>query len=123
MEGFGFNGSARYRGSVNIQHYRKGEYFAEAFAEVIPINAGVVPKYYANISTYQNGKQVSFQHLAMSNEWGAHFYSTTWTQIGYGRVLLPTSGDVQIRMVIGHSTWSFPNGASNTVLYKKFFKP
>jgi hypothetical protein len=123
MEGVGINGSARYRGSVNIEYYHDGEYFAEAFAEVIPINAGVVPNYYANISAYKNRKQVNFQHLNMSHEWGAHFYSTVCTQIGYGRVLLPTSGDVQIRIVIGYSIWHFPNGAVNMVLYKYFFNP
>jgi len=116
QENYGLNGSAFYKGYVQVRPYGDGRWYAEAHAKVIPANAGTAPTFYANISVYRDGKQVGFDNLSMSNEWGEHV-DATWTNLGYGRVWLPANGDVQIRMVIGTTTFEFWNGNTNQNLF------
>jgi hypothetical protein len=119
QEGFGFNGNTFYRGFIEINQIQDIWYVA-SYAEVIPSNAGTHMDYWANLKVYQDGKNVDYSYFNMENI-APTYYSSEWTRIGYGYAKMPLSGNVQIQINIGGSSYSFFKGHSNQIIFSKTY--
>jgi len=116
---FDFSKSANIQGYLSVNKYDNSRWYAELYAEYLPMNVALQPDYWGNISSYRNGKQYMFDNLSMKNEWGEHFYSSDWSRIGYARVWLPTDGDASIKVVLGWKTYEFWYGNQSGIIYQQ----
>jgi hypothetical protein len=126
FEGYGFNASADVLGTMKI--YSEGDnWYASLEIMVLPINAGVYPRFTANISSSQNGDPYSFQYVKVENirffQDQGILHSSNYQHLGFARIQLPETGVVKVKVYVGSLKYEFFKGNSMTKLYENTFKP
>jgi hypothetical protein len=85
-----------------------------------------VPNYVAYVSVSQNGDSYDFEYL---NEENISLFNPSGIykdahrkHLGYANVQLPNSGNVVVKVYIGHYTYDFLKGSSMTKLLEINYK-
>lgn len=117
-----FKSSALYKGYVEIKQ-KDGRWYAEAFAEVMSVDAGDKPNFYGNIVVTKNGQLDSYDYLTMDHFKSPQLFDGDYTQIGVGAVWLPETGNVNVQITIGTWTWKFWTGSTSHLIYQQTFDP